>query len=93
MYSVSASWLTTYMTGIARLWEQLAERSGGSPAEERRPQQEARHHLGDDLRLSQTAGEGPDEAARREDDGELEQELNRKLKIGHSSASVARRER
>jgi hypothetical protein len=49
--------------------------SGATSPSNDGPEQDAGHHLAHDLRLREARAHEPDEPARRQDDGELEEEL------------------
>ena len=64
-------------------WENPRLRLRPQQSEKRRPQQHARDHLRDDLRLAEAPRDGTDQPAEKQDDGDLEEELNGKMQVVH----------
>jgi hypothetical protein len=56
---------------------------GKSESQERGPKEDTRHHLPDNLGLTQALGEGADKPARQQDAEHLQEKQRRQLWAGH----------
>ena len=65
--------------------EQVGRYLRRGPAEERRPEQESRDHLGDHLRLPQPAGDEPYQLACGDDGQEQEKDVEGELGVRHAT--------